>query len=143
MLNLKKKKNYRYQYSYDKIAYCNLSYVRNSFFPVNGKPFVFLRNCPVTRFLKCDLVLHLINNSCLVLFCPCHGWSCSLSFRFMICCDICLDWFHGKCVGITKSKGKVCQKYRYQYMYYCALLIMCLFFAKRACSQRDAATTRT
>ncbi len=28
-------------------------------------------------------------------------------FRFMICCDICLDWFHGKCVGITKSKGKV------------------------------------
>lgn len=26
--------------------------------------------------------------------------------RFMICCDICLDWFHGKCVGITKSKGK-------------------------------------
>ena len=24
----------------------------------------------------------------------------------MICCDTCLDWFHGKCVGITKQKGK-------------------------------------
>lgn len=26
--------------------------------------------------------------------------------RFMICCDNCLDWFHGKCVGITKKMGK-------------------------------------
>ncbi|CAB4061353.1 unnamed protein product [Lepeophtheirus salmonis] len=26
--------------------------------------------------------------------------------RFMICCDSCLDWFHGKCVGITKKMGK-------------------------------------
>jgi len=26
--------------------------------------------------------------------------------RFMICCDTCLDWFHGKCVGVTKSMGK-------------------------------------
>merc|ERR1719318_1187495 len=26
--------------------------------------------------------------------------------RFMICCDICLDWFHGKCVNITKGQGK-------------------------------------
>ena len=26
--------------------------------------------------------------------------------RFMICCDTCLDWYHGKCVGITKAKGK-------------------------------------
>jgi hypothetical protein len=25
--------------------------------------------------------------------------------RFMICCDLCEDWFHGKCVGITKSMG--------------------------------------
>ena len=24
----------------------------------------------------------------------------------MICCDTCLDWFHGKCVGISKQKGK-------------------------------------
>ena len=26
--------------------------------------------------------------------------------RFMICCDNCLDWYHGKCVGITKRMGK-------------------------------------
>ncbi len=26
--------------------------------------------------------------------------------RFMICCDACSDWFHGKCVGITKKMGK-------------------------------------
>lgn len=25
--------------------------------------------------------------------------------RFMICCDICEDWFHGKCVNITKAMG--------------------------------------
>jgi hypothetical protein len=25
--------------------------------------------------------------------------------RFMICCDSCEDWFHGKCVGVTKSMG--------------------------------------
>lgn len=24
----------------------------------------------------------------------------------MICCDKCIEWFHGKCVGITKSMGK-------------------------------------
>ncbi|CAL8092895.1 unnamed protein product [Orchesella dallaii] len=26
--------------------------------------------------------------------------------RFMICCDRCEDWFHGKCVNVTKSQGK-------------------------------------
>ncbi|GLH06868.1 CXXC-type zinc finger protein 1 [Gryllus bimaculatus] len=26
--------------------------------------------------------------------------------RFMICCDVCEDWFHGKCVGVTKAMGK-------------------------------------
>lgn len=25
--------------------------------------------------------------------------------RFMICCDVCEDWFHGKCVNITKAQG--------------------------------------
>lgn len=26
--------------------------------------------------------------------------------RFMICCDKCEDWFHGKCVNVTKAMGK-------------------------------------
>ena len=26
--------------------------------------------------------------------------------RFMICCDKCEDWFHGKCVGITRGMGR-------------------------------------
>ncbi|XP_052873632.1 uncharacterized protein LOC128278950 [Anopheles cruzii] len=26
--------------------------------------------------------------------------------RFMICCDLCEDWFHGKCVNITKAMGQ-------------------------------------
>lgn len=26
--------------------------------------------------------------------------------RFMICCDVCEDWFHGKCVNITKAMGQ-------------------------------------
>ncbi|XP_063700167.1 death-inducer obliterator 1 isoform X2 [Culicoides brevitarsis] len=25
--------------------------------------------------------------------------------RFMICCDVCEEWFHGKCVNVTKSQG--------------------------------------
>ena len=26
--------------------------------------------------------------------------------RFMICCDKCEDWFHGKCVGVTRGMGR-------------------------------------
>nr|XP_054772498.1 uncharacterized protein LOC129280508 [Lytechinus pictus] len=26
--------------------------------------------------------------------------------KFMICCDKCEDWFHGKCVNVTKKEGK-------------------------------------
>ena len=26
--------------------------------------------------------------------------------RFMICCDSCLDWYHGRCVSITKKMAK-------------------------------------
>ena len=32
-----------------------------------------------------------------------HG---TVPLRFMICCDICEDWFHGNCVGITVAQGK-------------------------------------
>lgn len=27
--------------------------------------------------------------------------------RFMICCDVCEDWFHGKCVHVSKAMGKI------------------------------------
>lgn len=36
------------------------------------------------------------------LFSLCRLFVC----RFMICCDKCEDWFHGKCVGITVAQGK-------------------------------------
>lgn len=26
--------------------------------------------------------------------------------RFMICCDTCEEWYHGKCVNITKAMGQ-------------------------------------
>lgn len=26
--------------------------------------------------------------------------------RFMICCDSCEEWYHGKCVNITKTMGQ-------------------------------------
>lgn len=29
----------------------------------------------------------------------------------MIGCDVCEDWFHGRCVGITKSKGTKLDKW--------------------------------
>ncbi|XP_047145708.1 PHD finger protein 3 isoform X1 [Hydra vulgaris] len=30
--------------------------------------------------------------------------------RFMICCDLCEDWFHGECVGISINKGREMEK---------------------------------
>ena len=35
--------------------------------------------------------------------------------RFMICCDSCLDWYHGKCVGITKKMGKEMEEADHQW----------------------------
>jgi hypothetical protein len=29
----------------------------------------------------------------------------------MICCDVCEEWFHGKCVGISKKQSKIIKKY--------------------------------
>jgi hypothetical protein len=33
--------------------------------------------------------------------------------RFMICCDICQDWFHGKCVHVTKAMGIIALLFSY------------------------------
>lgn len=30
--------------------------------------------------------------------------------RFMICCDKCEEWFHGKCVNVSKAMGKVIEQ---------------------------------
>lgn len=34
----------------------------------------------------------------------------------MICCDICENWYHGSCVGITKAKGKEMEKNNEEYV---------------------------
>lgn len=36
--------------------------------------------------------------------------------KFMICCDGCEEWFHGKCVGITMEQGKVMEKRGREYV---------------------------
>lgn len=36
--------------------------------------------------------------------------------RFMICCDKCEDWFHGKCVGITKQMGTEMEQRRAEWI---------------------------
>ena len=48
--------------------------------------------------------------------------------RFMICCDTCLDWFHGKCVGITKQKGKEMEEVRLNLILLFLLLCSCFIF---------------
>lgn len=30
--------------------------------------------------------------------------------RFMICCDTCEEWYHGKCVNITKAMGQLMEE---------------------------------
>eukprot|EP01125_Pyxidicula_operculata_P000118 TRINITY_DN1016_c1_g1_i3.p2 TRINITY_DN1016_c1_g1~~TRINITY_DN1016_c1_g1_i3.p2 ORF type:complete len:961 (-),score=260.57 TRINITY_DN1016_c1_g1_i3:283-3165(-) len=42
------------------------------------------------------------------LYCICKG---NDDGTFMICCDICSDWFHGRCVGIRERDGKQIDKY--------------------------------
>uniref|UniRef100_H2ZCM5 PHD-type domain-containing protein n=1 Tax=Ciona savignyi TaxID=51511 RepID=H2ZCM5_CIOSA len=36
--------------------------------------------------------------------------------RFMISCDICEDWFHGDCVGITLQRGKKMEEKHQEYV---------------------------
>lgn len=32
-------------------------------------------------------------------------------FRFYICCDLCNNWFHGRCVGILQSEAEFIDEY--------------------------------
>lgn len=34
----------------------------------------------------------------------------------MICCDKCEEWFHGKCVGITRARGAEMEKNNEEYV---------------------------
>ncbi|KAK3088115.1 hypothetical protein FSP39_014910 [Pinctada imbricata] len=36
--------------------------------------------------------------------------------RFMICCDKCEQWFHGSCVGVSRSRGKEMEKNNEEYI---------------------------
>ncbi|XP_041346830.1 uncharacterized protein LOC121366442 [Gigantopelta aegis] len=41
-------------------------------------------------------------------YCICRTSDCS---RFMIDCDNCMEWFHGDCIGITHSDGRIIKRY--------------------------------
>uniref|UniRef100_A0A3Q0QPE3 Death inducer-obliterator 1 n=1 Tax=Amphilophus citrinellus TaxID=61819 RepID=A0A3Q0QPE3_AMPCI len=36
--------------------------------------------------------------------------------RFMICCDICQEWFHGECVGVSETQGRQMEKKGQEYI---------------------------
>ncbi|KAH3824093.1 hypothetical protein DPMN_125921 [Dreissena polymorpha] len=36
------------------------------------------------------------------LYCMCRGVD---DGSFMVACDVCEEWFHGKCVGVTEEDG--------------------------------------
>jgi len=42
-------------------------------------------------------------------YCVCRGYD---DGSFMIACDSCYDWFHGKCVGVTESDADTFEYYR-------------------------------
>ncbi|KAI9340529.1 transcription factor S-II, central domain-containing protein [Obelidium mucronatum] len=45
-------------------------------------------------------------------YCVCRGVD---NGRFMICCDVCKDWYHGACVNITERMGQTIKFYECPY----------------------------
>lgn len=38
-------------------------------------------------------------------------WFCYFGYRFYIGCDLCSNWYHGECVGITEKEAKKMDDY--------------------------------
>ena len=49
---------------------------------------------------SCGLVEEVQNEQ---VYCMCRGID---DGSFMIACDVCEEWFHGKCVGVTEEQGE-------------------------------------
>ena len=63
---------------------------------------LFLGSKMINFKRECSMIIYVFYS-----FLICTLLDDQYQFRFMISCDTCLDWFHGKCVGITKAMGKV------------------------------------
>ena len=37
-------------------------------------------------------------------------------YRFMICCDSCDEWYHGKCVHVSERDGRNMEKKKIKYI---------------------------
>lgn len=55
-----------------------------------------------------DTCLRLV---CFVCVCERVSLHLGLLFRFYIGCDLCSNWFHGTCVGITEDRAKYVVSY--------------------------------
>lgn len=45
--------------------------------------------------------------------------------RFMICCDTCEEWYHGKCVNVTKAMGQLMEQEGKEWIcVYCKVILL-------------------